>query len=284
MELKVGADYRVTARPVHYDEPAAECERYEHSPLRGPRCEHKGGNVTLAKAIMCGLLVLAMPACLDSGSQSDIEFKDARIKFEINATDHDGGIQLFLDADTWVEFTVVDPNGEEILSTATNGAIAAQGGTELFVESAEPTFDELSVEALLERFPAGEYLIEGKGLNGERLTGSASLTHNLPDGPVLLGPLEDDGPQDPGATVLTWRPVGAANGSPIIAYQVIVAHADTGIAALPTITLDVMMPPDATSLAVPSGFLQPGTEYEWEVLAIEAGGNQTLSSATFVTG
>jgi hypothetical protein len=34
---------------------------------------------------------------------------------------------------------------------------------------------------------------------------------------------------------------------------------------------------------VPPGFLQPGTEYEWEVLAIELGGNQTLSSSTFAT-
>ena len=46
---------------------------------------------------------------------------------------------------------------------------------------------------------------------------------------------------------------------------------------------DVMMPPTARSLIVPPGFLLPDTEYEWEVLAIEAGGNQTLSSAFFTT-
>ena len=38
-----------------------------------------------------------------------------------------------------------------------------------------------------------------------------------------------------------------------------------------------------TSLAVPPGFLKPGTEYEWEVLAIERSGNQTLSSDVFTT-
>ena len=43
------------------------------------------------------------------------------------------------------------------------------------------------------------------------------------------------------------------------------------------------MPADATSLRVPPGFLLPDTEYEWEVLAIEEGGNQTLSSAFFRT-
>jgi hypothetical protein len=41
------------------------------------------------------------------------------------------------------------------------------------------------------------------------------------------------------------------------------------------------MPPSARSLVVPRGFLRRGTEYEWEVLAIERGGNQTLSGATF---
>jgi hypothetical protein len=44
-----------------------------------------------------------------------------------------------------------------------------------------------------------------------------------------------------------------------------------------------MMPPTATRLRVPKGFLQPGTEYEWEVLAIEKTGNQTLSASTFTT-
>ena len=74
------------------------------------------------------------------------------------------------------------------------------------------------------------------------------------------------------------------NGSPIIGYQVLVVRPDTGIDALPKVTLDVTMPADATSLAVPPGFLEPDTDYEWEVLAIESSGNQTLSSSTFTTG
>ena len=63
----------------------------------------------------------------------------------------------------------------------------------------------------------------------------------------------------------------------------LVVGPDTGIRALPNVTLDVMMPPTADRLRVPPGFLESGTEYEWEVLAIEEGGNQTLSSSTFVT-
>ena len=49
------------------------------------------------------------------------------------------------------------------------------------------------------------------------------------------------------------------------------------------ILLDVMMPATATSLDIPPGFLRPDTEYEWEALAIEESGNQTLSSSFFST-
>lgn len=57
----------------------------------------------------------------------------------------------------------------------------------------------------------------------------------------------------------------------------------SGLPAIPKVTLDVHMPPTATSFVVPVGFLHPNTEYEWEILAIEAGGNQTLSSSVFKT-
>jgi hypothetical protein len=212
-----------------------------------------------------------------------IEFKDARIKFEINATDGDGGVQIFLDADTWTALEIFDPTGERIFSTSTDGSIAMQGGTELFLESAEPTFAEMPLPDLLERFPAGEYRFEGTSLEGELIAGTATLSHDLPAGPVLLEPADGAEIVDLDHTVLSWEPVPPANGSPIIAYQVLVVEPDTGNPALPAVVLDVMMPADATRLGVPAGFLQPGREYEWEVLAIEASGNQTLSSAVFTT-
>ncbi|MFC6287814.1 fibronectin type III domain-containing protein [Nocardioides sp. GCM10027113] len=212
-----------------------------------------------------------------------VKVDDARLKFEINDTDGDGGIQLFLDAEQWKWMSLHDPSGRRILKVRTQGIMALQGGTELFMESAEPTFDTLPLDELLERWPAGTYKVRGRGLEGERYRGKARLTHDLPDGPRLLRPVDGAGPQDPDRTVLRWRRVPPPNGSPIIGYQVLVVEPDTGIRALPNITLDVTMPPDANRMRVPRGFLKPDTEYEWEVLAIERGGNQTLSSAEFVT-
>jgi hypothetical protein len=212
-----------------------------------------------------------------------VPIADARMKFEINSTDEDGGIQVFLDAEPWRSMSILDPDGHLVYRTSTRGNVGQLGGTELFLETGEPPFEELSLEELLELFPEGEYQFRGRGIEGERLVGSAHLTHDLPDGPTLVSPLEGGPPQDPENTTVTWEPVGPANGNPIIGYQVLVVQPDTGLTALPKVTLDVMMPPTATSLAIPPGFLQPNTEYEWEVLAIEEGGNQTLSSSFFTT-
>ena len=246
--------------------------------------------VTATATLLAGGVVTAGDAAggqtheaSEQTSRRVVQIADARLKFEINATDGDGGVQVFLDAEQWKRMSIFDQKGRKIFTAVTKGTMAEQGGTELFLESAEPTFDELSLEELLERWPAGTYDFRGRGLEGEIYVGSAQLTHDLPSAPVLVSPIEGAAPQDPANTVVRWRRVPPANGSPIIAYQVLVVEPDTGVTALPTVTLDVMMPPAANRLEVPPGFLQPDTEYEWEVLAIERGGNQTLSSSTFTT-
>ena len=69
-----------------------------------------------------------------------IPLKDARMKIEVNATDRDVGIQLFIDAAPWRRMDVFDPNGATVFSSITSGRVGLQGGTELFLESAEPNF------------------------------------------------------------------------------------------------------------------------------------------------
>ena len=212
-----------------------------------------------------------------------VKLKDARLKIELNSTAGDAGIQVFIDADPWKSMDIYDPDGRMIFRSITRGRFAKQGGTELFMESAEPNFSQLTLVEFLKRFPEGQYQFKGKGVEGETLVGTATLTHNLAAGPELVSPLEGGNLVDANNAVMTWRPVGAANGSPIVGYQVIIVQTQSSFPAIPKITLDVAMPATATSLAVPRGFLRPGTQYEWEVLAIEASGNQTLSTAFFRT-
>jgi len=216
-------------------------------------------------------------------AKKEVPFKDARLKIELNATDKDAGVQLFIDADPWKFIEVYDPNGARIFRSVTRGRLGKQGGTELFLESAEPNFSELTLEKFLERFPEGDYEITGEGLEGEKFAGTAKLTHHIPEGPVLVAPAKNTLVDRNSPFAVQWRPVAAPNGSPIVGYQVIIVKPDTGIPALPKIALDVMMPPTATSMTVPAGFLLPNSAYEWEVLAIEASGNQTISTSSFRT-
>ena len=219
----------------------------------------------------------------DDESGEAVEFKDARLKIETNDTDGDAGIQVFLDSDPWQWIEITDPNGRRLFRSATRGSFGLQGGTELFLESGEPSFGEVPLAEFLARFPAGEYRFRGEGNEGEEFFGTATFTHDIPAGPLLVGPHEGGKGVDPDNAVVQWEPVAPPNGSPIIGYQVLVVLGDTGLPALPKIALDVMMPPTATSLAVPPGFLRRDTRYEWEVLSIEEGGNQTLSSSFFRT-
>jgi hypothetical protein len=216
------------------------------------------------------------------GARQVTHLEDARLKFEINSTDRDGGVQVFIDAEEWKAMSVFDPAGNRIFSTRTKGRLARFGGSELFLESGEPPFSELPLRKLLKQWPAGRYRFRGAGADGEVFRGSARLTHRIPAGPRLVSPVEPTKPQAARHTVMRWRRVPAPRGSRIIGYQVLVER-ENGRKALPVVTLDVTMPPTATRLRVPPGFLRPGTEYSWEVLAIERGGNQTLSSSTFRT-
>ena len=212
-----------------------------------------------------------------------VEVSDARLKIELNSTALDAGIQVFLDSDPWASMNIFSPHGRLIFRSTVRGSLGKQGGTELFLESAEPELAELPLEQFFERFPEGNYWFFGRGVEGEYLFGTAAFTHNLADGPELVSPLEGTDPVDPDGAVVVWKQVDDPDGGPIIGYQVLVVALESDFPAIPKITLDVMMPASATSLRVPPGFLLPDTEYEWEVLAIEESGNQTLSTSFFRT-
>jgi hypothetical protein len=205
-----------------------------------------------------------------------IAFEDAKILIELNATDEDVGMQVFLDGEGWRKVKISDPDGRKIFDVKTKGSVGKTGVTELFFESEEPSLAELPLEEFLARFPEGEYEFEGVTIEGEEIEGVAMLTHAIPDGPVLVAPAEG-AVVDPDATFVDWEAVADPPGSSIVEYEVIVERADV------LRVFDVHVPAAATRVAVPPEFLEAGKPYKFEVLAIEAGGNQTLSESFFET-
>lgn len=209
-------------------------------------------------------------------------FKEVRMIIEYNSTAEDIGIQFFLDSDGWRSVDIYAPRGHLIFSATAQGSLLAQGGgTELFVESVEPSLDELPLDEFFDRFPEGKYLFVGRIPGGGKLTGTAEFDHDVPEGPqiILPGPGGDTCAQ--GVTipaVISWHPVTETiEGEPveIVGYEVIVENGEV---------FDIHLPGDATQVTVPAEFLEPGTDYIFEVLAIAEGGNQTITEGCFRTG
>ena len=114
----------------------------------------------------------------------------------------------------------------------------------------------------------------------------AVLTHHIPAGPQIVAPA--NGAVVPDAALrIDWNPVTTAilTSNPylrsvvIVGYHVIVVEA--GAEGLPQLDIDV--PATETSLTVPAQYLKPNTIYEFEVLATEQGGNQTITEGFFCT-
>ena len=77
-------------------------------------------------------------------TQATIQYDEAEFFIEVNSTDGDAGVQLFLDGEQWNSLMMFDPNGEKFLDVAASGSLMTQGLTEFFFESAEPSFDDVS--------------------------------------------------------------------------------------------------------------------------------------------
>ena len=210
-----------------------------------------------------------------------IPLADARIIIEINATDGDAGIQIFLDGEGWNVCQVSDPNGTIVLNIQASGSVGRQGITELFFESAEPSFDEQTLAQLLALFPKGKYNINCMTTEGQALHGSATLTHKLPAAPVVISPEEGAGVDSNMPVVVQWQSVTTAfpGGEPgvIAGYEIIVERLKDGL------KFSITLPATATFVTIPLEFIQPNTEYKFEVLAIEKSGNRTITESSFKT-
>lgn len=201
-------------------------------------------------------------------------FKEARLIVEINSTDGDAGLQIFLDHDPWKSVALYRPDGRKILDVKNQGVLKDYGLTELFSESSEPSFEEFPLDEFKKLFPEGEYRLTGETIEGDKLESTVKLTHDFPAGPEILTPIEDF-TVPAGDLTVSWKPVSEPSGIEIVGYQVLVVRED------PLRTFSADLPSTATKIRIPTEFLESGVEYKVEVLAIEANRNQTLSELSF---
>lgn len=247
--------------------------------------------------ILNGLIACAAVTAVPAVAQEEPEFSEFRVFIEINATDGDAGLQVLIDGDEWKEATIRDPDGRQVYNVQGYASVRDQGLTENFFESAEPSCDEDPLTDFLERFPAGEYVVTGKTVDGAKIEGSAELTHDLPRAAINLAPVgggvDPTNPVQvlwtPGAGLGNCPPNGAEIGNPaLFGYQIVVEREEPE----PLVVLTVDLPAGATQLTIPPEFLQAGAHYKYEVIEIESRtnddgdvekGNQTVSESYFCT-
>jgi hypothetical protein len=238
--------------------------------------------LALSTAALLAVTVAAAPLGGDD-DKNELELDEAEVFVEFNSTDGDFGIQFFWDGEPWKRMKVEGPGGSKALNVRAHRSLTAQGLTEGFFESAEPSVDELSMDQFFERFPEGEYEFEGHTLDGDELEGETEFTHVLPAPPSNLFPAEGDEINAASSLVVSFDAVTQAlDGSPLDPelYEVILETEDD-ILRVCTIVLegDVAFP----SATIPPEFLKPGGEYKFEVIVQEESGNRTISETEFTT-
>jgi hypothetical protein len=232
--------------------------------------------------------VLLLSACTDdspstaaspktNSGAATVPFKAATLIVEINATDGDAGLQVLLDHEPWKSIAITRPDGTKILDIQTRDVLSEYGLTELFTESSEPPFTEFPLEEFRKLFPEGDYTFQGETIDGVNMESTVPLSHAFPEGPTILSP-EEESTVASDKLVVRWDSVTEPAGIEITGYQVLVVRE-----AEPTRVLEADLPATATEMSVPAEFLDEGTEFKVELLAIEASGNQTLTEVTFST-
>lgn len=231
--------------------------------------------------------------CEEQPRGATTQIATAKLIIEFNATDDDLGVHGAFDDHGWSELCVFDPRGRPILAVDPHNQLDDLTMAGIFFESREPPAEEFSMEDLAAAFPEGRYKVRGKSFDGTVLTGRATFTHDVPAEPTITSPEIAADPEQIGTPVsrddlaVSWdRVTETTTGEPITitGYEVIVTKDvadDPNGFSLPT--YDVHVPATVTSLSVPTEFLEPGTVYELEVLALEQSGNQTISVGFFAT-
>ncbi len=255
-------------------------------------------NSMICHAVAAGLALAA--AAGPAAAEGADPFKITNIHFETNASACDMGIQMAFDTDGVSELWVKDPNGQVVYRAGfVGGPEVTHNITEGFQERVEPQVVELEqalgcerdpeepevlLTDLLSAWPEGKYLFGGAS-DDANVRGFARLSHKVPAGPEILEPEDGAIVRDDRPLAIRWNkvtePILPELGPVrIVGYHIVIADATTPEPFAPgrmPAQFDVDVSSGMTVLLVPKQFLRQGRVYEFEVLATEDGGNQTIS-------
>ena len=259
---------------------------------------------TMTLASVCSAICLVFIAPVFADDEEEPFFEEAFLFFELNNTDGDLGIHAKIDGDPYKRLKIICE--KKLLDLKVKRSLRKQGLTELFFESAEPDFEEMSPEEFFERFPAGDCVIKGTTLDGEKVETETTLTHLMPAPPITtvngVAAAEDCDvvplPKVSGGSAITIRwdlvtlshadadseeGLGSSGELKVINYEVVVEIDEEPF------HVSIILPPDATSFVVPPEMVALmgvmggdfGDVLKFEVLVREDSYNQTAVESCF---
>ena len=175
-----------------------------------------------------------------------------------------------------------------MLNISTGGQLRSQGLTQLFFESAEPSFDELDPADFFRRFPEGRYEIVGRAQEGGTIFSSAVLSHVMPAPPenILInraraaGSCDEPLPTVIAPVLIDWDPVtrshaeiGKQGPITVSRYQLFVEREG--------VKLSLDLPPTMTEFEVPRAVTDLGKEFKFEIIVRTTTGNNTAIESCF---
>ena len=199
---------------------------------------------------------------------ADGKFDQAAIRLEQNATDKDAEIVFEVTGGSagLAALRVAAPDGRIVADF--KALDSKMGFRHVNLESPEPKNDG-RVQA---DFPAGDYTFSGSTVTGAKLSGKARLSHLLPSAAVILQPRADEKGVPLNGLRIKW-----SAGKNLAACLVSIEQEKTDI------KLNAKLAGNATTFAIPDGFLLPNTEYKLAISTVSTEGNVTSVETNFET-
>jgi hypothetical protein len=254
-------------------------------------------------AVGSGALLLSSQAGIGQGNGDDeeeeeLEFEEAQLYFELNHTDGDLGFHGLIDGDGWKSLKIEAPDESLLMNIWIRNALRRQGMTEIFFESEEPSFDELSPAQFFKRFPAGIYEIEAVTLDDEEMEGEVRVSHVMPGpaGGVKVNGQNsapncdaEDLPVVSEPVTLDWNAVTKSHptvGRPnvdvsVLSYEV-VGEIEREGKNPETLVFSALLPRNVTKFEFPESFTSLAEdEMKFEIVTKLWNGNQTAVESCF---
>jgi hypothetical protein len=246
-------------------------------------------------ALAAGTSALLMSAA--SGVGQELPFEEAQLYFELNDTDGDLGFHGLIDGDAWKSLEIEGPGETLLMNVWVRNNLRRQGLTEIFFESDEPSFDELSPAQFFNRFPEGIYEVSGVTLDDEELESEIRISHVMPGRPggikvngktsapncdATLPVVSEPVTLDWNAVTKSHPTIGKPNVNVTVRSYEVVGEIERENGTPEVLVFSALLPRGVTAFEFPESFTKLADgEMKFEIVTKLVNGNQTAVESCF---